>query len=141
MKASPGRGKLSPQVTDEGAGQQHFTLSTPHPALRATCSPFCRYATFSPGAGEICPQGVKALAPGQAAKVDFRAKNVSLIDFCRACTYNSVLVCQILLFGLLLAFRASIREKAFGAGRSPRQTQTIKIHFPLNMAKRMRRHF
>ena len=73
MKASPGRGKLSPQVTDEGAGQQHFILNTPHPALRATRSPFCRYATFSPGAGEICPQGVKALALGQAAKVDFRA--------------------------------------------------------------------
>ena len=73
MKASPGRGKLSPQVTDEGAGQQYFTLNTPHPALRATFSPFCRCATFSPGAGEICPQGVKALALGQAAKVDFRA--------------------------------------------------------------------
>ena len=58
-------------MTDEGAGQQHLALNTPHPALRATCSPFCRYATFSPGAGEICPQGVKALAPGQAAKVDF----------------------------------------------------------------------
>ena len=72
IKASPGRGKLSPQVTDEGAGQQHFALNTPHPALRATCSPFCRYATFSPGAGEICPQGVKALAPGQASKIDFR---------------------------------------------------------------------
>ena len=71
MKASPGRGKLSPQVTDEGAGQQHFTLNTPHPALRATCSPFCRYATFSPGAGEIRPQGVKAFALGQATKVDF----------------------------------------------------------------------
>ena len=71
MKASPGRGKLSPQVTDEGAGRKHFTLNTPHPALRATYSPFCRYATFSPGAGEICPQGVKALAPDQAAKMDF----------------------------------------------------------------------
>ena len=81
--------------------------------------------------------------PGEAfiRKNDFRTKNVSLIDFCRARTYNSVLVCQILLFGLLLAFRTSIREKAFGAGRSPRQTQTIKIYFPLNMAKRMRRHF
>ena len=77
LKASPGRGKLSPQVTDEGAGQQHFTLNTPHPALRATCSPFCRCATFSPGAGEICPQGVKALAPGQAAKVDFRGETLS----------------------------------------------------------------
>ena len=69
MKASPGRGKLSPQVTDEGAGQQHFALNTPHPALRATYSPFCRYATFSPGAGEICPQGVKAFTTGQAAKL------------------------------------------------------------------------
>ena len=59
-------------MTDEGAGQRHFALNTPHPALRATYSPFCRYATFSPGAGEICPQGVKALALGQAAKVDFR---------------------------------------------------------------------
>ena len=39
MKASPGRGKLSPQVTDEGAGQQHFALNTPHPALRATFPP------------------------------------------------------------------------------------------------------
>ena len=58
--------------------------------------------------------------------------------------YNFRLAAAILatmLFGLLLAFRASIREKAFGAGRRPRQTQTIKIHFPLNMAKRMRRHF
>ena len=62
---------MSPQVTDEGAGQQHFALNTPHPALRATCSPFCRYTTFSPGAGEICPQGGKALAPGQASKIDF----------------------------------------------------------------------
>ena len=39
MKASPGRGKLSPQVTDEGAGQRHFALNTPHPALRATFPP------------------------------------------------------------------------------------------------------
>ena len=79
MKASPGRGKLSPQVTDEGAGQQHFVLNTPHPALRATYSPFCRYATFSPGAGEICPKGVKAFAPGQAAKIDFRSRVFSAL--------------------------------------------------------------
>ena len=39
LKASPGRGKLSPQVTDEGAGQLHFTLNTPHPALRAIFPP------------------------------------------------------------------------------------------------------
>ena len=57
MKASPGRGKLSPQVTDEGAGQQRFTLNTPHPALRATRSPFCRCATFSPGRGKSVPKG------------------------------------------------------------------------------------
>ena len=76
MKASPGRGKLSPKVTDEGARQQHFALNTPHPSahcVRSYLSPFCRYATFSPGAGEICPQGVKALAPGQVAKIGFRA--------------------------------------------------------------------
>jgi len=35
MTASPGRGKLSPQVTDEGAA----TGITPHPALRATFPP------------------------------------------------------------------------------------------------------
>ena len=56
MKASPGRGKLSPQVTDEGAGQQHFTLNTPHPALRAT----------------FPPRG-EGFSSGEAAKVDFRA--------------------------------------------------------------------
>ena len=33
--ASPGRGRLSPQVTDEGA----VRLNTPHPALRATFPP------------------------------------------------------------------------------------------------------
>ena len=32
LKASPGRGKLSPQVTDEGAA----ACLHPHPALRAT---------------------------------------------------------------------------------------------------------
>ena len=63
MKASPGRGKLSPQVTDEGAGQQHFALNTPHPALRATF-----------------PQGVKALALGQASKIDFSVGAQCRID-------------------------------------------------------------
>ena len=29
LKASPGRGKLSPQVTDEGAGKQQLTGSYP----------------------------------------------------------------------------------------------------------------
>ena len=33
LKASPGRGKLSPKVTDEGAKRQQFTsLNTPHPS-------------------------------------------------------------------------------------------------------------
>ena len=63
LKASPGRGKLSPQVTDEGAGQQHFALNTPHPALRATF-----------------PQGVKAFALGQASKVDFREAGEASLD-------------------------------------------------------------
>ena len=35
LKASPGRGKLSPQVTDEGA----VAGITPHPALCATFPP------------------------------------------------------------------------------------------------------
>ena len=39
MKASPGRGKLSPKVTDEGAGKQLLAGITPHPALRATFPP------------------------------------------------------------------------------------------------------
>jgi hypothetical protein len=49
-KASPGRGKLSPQVTDEGAGKQQSALNTPHPALRATFPPrgegFCIGSIF-----------------------------------------------------------------------------------------------
>ena len=53
MKASPGRGKLSPKVTDEGAGQQQFTLNTPHPALRATFPP--RGEGFS--SGSSCKNG------------------------------------------------------------------------------------
>ena len=35
LKASPGRGKLSQKVTDEGAGQQHDILDALHPAWRA----------------------------------------------------------------------------------------------------------
>ena len=45
-KASPGRGKLSPQVTDEGAGKQQSALN----ALRATFPPrgegFCIGSIF-----------------------------------------------------------------------------------------------
>ena len=80
MKASPGRGKLSPQVTDEGAGQQHFILNTPHPALRATRSPLLSLRDIFPRPGEICPQGVKALAPGQAAKIDFHEAGEASLD-------------------------------------------------------------
>ena len=56
MKASPGRGKLSPQVTDEGVGEQQLTGKLP---LIRRCAP-------------PSPQGVKAFALGQASKVDFR---------------------------------------------------------------------
>jgi hypothetical protein len=55
LKASPGRGKLSPQVTDEGAGKQQVAGKSP--LIR-------RYAPPS-------PQGVKAFAPGQSSKIDF----------------------------------------------------------------------
>ena len=69
ITASPGRGKLSPQVTDEGAGSRHFALNTPHPALRATF-----------------PQGVKALAPDQAPKIDFHEHTkIGLDIFLRTC--------------------------------------------------------
>ena len=106
IKASPGRGKLSPQVTDEGAGQQHFALNTPHPALRATCSPFCRYATFSPGAGEICPQGVKALAPDQAPKIDFHEHTKIGLDICAGTCYNIVRKCGHRTSASISAFQA-----------------------------------
>ncbi len=46
LKASPGRGKLSPQVTDEGADKQQFTGKLP---LIRRCAP-------------PSPQGVKAFA-------------------------------------------------------------------------------
>ena len=72
MKASPGRGKLSPQVTDEGAGKQ--LLPENHPSSGATRHPLplLSLCDIFPRPGEICPQGVKAFVPGQAAKVDFR---------------------------------------------------------------------
>ena len=77
MKASPGRGKLSPQVTDEGAP---FAAACLYP------SSVCSLWSQPPS-----PQGVKALAtaklpvelqslpyrkafaPGQVAKIGFRA--------------------------------------------------------------------
>ena len=80
-KASPGRGKLSRNAVTRlmRAHRQLLLTRTPHPTLRATCSPFCRYATFSPGAGEICPQGVKALAaagklPGKEQSLQARQR-------------------------------------------------------------------
>ena len=56
MKASPGRGKLSPQVTDEGAAAG----ITPHPALRATFPP--RGEGFS-GSDKVSGQAVKLAVP------------------------------------------------------------------------------
>ena len=41
LKASPGRGKLSPQVTDEGAGEQQFCGKLP--LIR-----FTSFSTFPP---------------------------------------------------------------------------------------------
>ena len=58
MKASPGRGKLSLKVTDEGAGKQQLTGNSPSSVIADAMPP-------SP------PRG-KAFALGQAAKVDRR---------------------------------------------------------------------
>ncbi|RHV52963.1 hypothetical protein DXB44_07985 [Faecalibacterium sp. OM04-11BH] len=66
-KASPGRGKLSPQVTDEGAGKQQFAGNSP--------SSVCSLRSQPPS-----PQGVKAFAPGQAAKVDFYKNRTFPLD-------------------------------------------------------------
>ena len=61
LKASPGRGKLSPQVTDEGAGK--LLIAGNHP------SSVCSLRSQPPS-----PQGVKAFASGQVVKIDFRAE-------------------------------------------------------------------
>ena len=53
MKASPGRGKLSPKVTDEGAGKLLLARNYP--------SSVCSLRSQPPS-----PQGVKAFALGQA---------------------------------------------------------------------------
>ena len=90
IKASPGRGKLSPQVTDEGAGQQHFALNTPHPALRAT----------------FPPQGVKALAPDQAPKIDFHEHTKIGLDICAGTCYNIVRKCGHRTSASISAFQA-----------------------------------
>ena len=62
IKASPGRGKLSPQVTDEGAGKQQFTENHP--------SSVCSLRSQPPS-----PQGVKAFCSSQTVKIDFRGKS------------------------------------------------------------------
>ena len=79
LKASPGRGKLSPQVTDEGA----VAVVTPHPSAHCVRShplPLLSLRDIFPRPGEICPQGVKAFALGQAAKVDFNAFRVDFLE-------------------------------------------------------------
>ena len=68
MKASPGRGKLSPQVTDEGAGKQLLPGNYPSSGATRHLFPLLSLYDIFPRPGEICPQGVKALALGQAAK-------------------------------------------------------------------------
>ena len=61
LKASPGRGKLSPQVTDEGAGKQQLAGNYP--------SSVCSLRSQPPS-----PQGVKAFVPrGKLKKLIFVA--------------------------------------------------------------------
>ena len=60
LKASPGRGKLSPQVTDEGARQQYFALNTPHPSAH------CVRSHLPPP-----PKGGKAFCSSQTIKLIF----------------------------------------------------------------------
>ena len=74
LKASPGRGKLSPQVTDEGADKQLLPEKYPSSGATRHLLPLLSLCDIFPRTGEICPQGVKAFAPGQTSKVDFRGK-------------------------------------------------------------------
>ena len=62
MKASPGRGKLSPQVTDEGADKQQLTENYPSSGAARHPLPLLSLCDIFPRPGEICPQGVKAFA-------------------------------------------------------------------------------
>ena len=81
VQSSRARQRLPLRGSCHGAAvTEGVCVPVPPQALRATRSPFCRYATFSPGAGEICPQGVKALALGQAPKIDFSALRRKTID-------------------------------------------------------------
>ena len=60
LKASPGRGKLSPKVTDEGAGQQHLAINTPHPSahcVRSHLFPFWHFVPPPPERGSLSPRG------------------------------------------------------------------------------------
>ena len=80
LKASPGRGKLSPQVTDEGAGKKQFAGNYPSSGAARHPLPLLSLRDIFPRPGEICPQGVKAFALGQAAKVDFNAFRVDFLE-------------------------------------------------------------
>ena len=66
MKASPGRGKLSPQVTDEGADKQQLTGKLPLIRLLTAFA-----ATFPPRGEGICH--------GSCYKIDFRENNLFLL--------------------------------------------------------------
>ena len=108
-KASPGRGKLSPQVTDEGAGK--LLLAGNHPSSGATrhLFPLLSLRDIFPRPGEICPQGVKAFALGQPSKVDFRRAH---------CTNHVNFVWQIyqnfsLLFGRAVLYSVLVRIMFF----------------------------
>ena len=61
MKASPGRGKLSPQVTDEGAGKQLLAGNYPSSvcSLRSQppAPPFVAARHFPPERGKSVPKG------------------------------------------------------------------------------------
>ena len=66
MKASPGRGKLSPQVTDEGADKQQLTGKLPLIRLLTAFA-----ATFPPRGEGICH--------GSCCKIDFRENSLYLL--------------------------------------------------------------
>ena len=63
LKASPGRGKLSPQVTDEGAGKQQFAGNYPSSGAARHPLPLLSLRDIFPRKGETYPQRVKAFAP------------------------------------------------------------------------------
>ena len=66
MKASPGRGKLSPQVTDEGADKQQLTGKLPLIRLLTAFA-----ATF--------PQRGEGICHGSCCKIDFRENSLYLL--------------------------------------------------------------